>query len=177
MDAGAEERRRGAYERLGILAWALTALVLVSTFLGGLYRVDGVSMESTLEDGEIMVVCAVGEAPEPGDIVVFRKESFRPAPVVKRVIAVGGQTVEIDYEAGTVTVDGAVLDEPYLRAWMEQQPYQTTVRAVVPEGQLFVMGDNRNASDDSRDPDCGAVDVRLVLGQVALVLWPFRWMG
>lgn len=66
MDAGSEERRRGAYERLGILAWALTALVLVSTFLGGLYRVDGVSMEPTLEDGEVMVVCAVGRGSGSG---------------------------------------------------------------------------------------------------------------
>ena len=98
-------------------------------------------------------------------------------PIVKRVIAVGGQTVEIDYAAGTVTVDGQVLDEPYINEPMRQPMGETLTDVVVPEGSIFVMGDNRNNSSDSRDVTLGTVDERYVLGRALWVIMPFQNFG
>ena len=163
---------REAYELLGGLVLAVSALVLVFLLAGRPFRVEGSSMEPTLLPHELMLVRSVGYTPRQGDMVVLLQSSFRQYPIVKRIIATGGQTVEIDYAAGTVTVDGVTLDEPYLNEPMERQGYQTIAELRVPEGCVFVMGDNRNHSDDSRDPDCGAVDERLVLGRVEAVLFP-----
>ena len=98
-------------------------------------------------------------------------------PIVKRVIAVGGQTVEIDYAAGTVAVDGVVLTEEPILEPMIQQSWQTVTALTVPQGSVFVMGDNRNISDDSRDPELGTVEEGYLLGKVELVLFPFEKFG
>ena len=101
------------------------------------------------------------------------------APIVKRVIALEGQTVDIDYDAGTVAVDGQVLDEPYIleeMLWPSSSHMQET-HFEVPEDSIFVMGDNRNGSSDSRDPSLGVVDVRCVIGQAVMVLFPFSDFG
>lgn len=164
-----------AYYTIRSLVGVLVVLVLVFTFLGRLILVDGISMEPTLIDGEMMVVRSLGYTLEQGDIVVLAKEGFHNGDaIVKRVIALGGQTVEIDYDAGVVLVDGVVLDEPYIKEYMVQQPYQTITSVTVPEGCIFVMGDNRNNSDDSRDELLGVVDERLVIGEAILVLFPFN---
>ena len=92
--------------------------------------------------------------------------------IVKRVIAKGGQTVEIDYDAGTVTVDGVALDEPYLNEPMV--PCGDVTSMTVPEGCLFVMGDNRNVSADSRYSYVGVIDERRVIGQAVAVIFPFQ---
>ena len=132
----------------------------------------------TLRDRELMLVRRAGYDPQPGDVVVLRK-AFRDVtgPIVKRVIAVEGQRVEIDYAAGTVSVDGVVLDEDYMLEPMVQQSWQGITTLTVPEGCVFVMGDNRNISDDSRDGALGAVEESYLLGKVELVLFPFANFG
>ena len=114
MSEGRTLLYQGLYSFLQAVAALLVALVLVFLFVGRLTVVDGVSMEPTLRDGDVMVVRSLGYMPEPGDVVVLHKPSeVAEGPIVKRVIATGGQTVEVDYAAGVVRVDGQVLLEPY----------------------------------------------------------------
>lgn len=170
--SGAQE----AYEWLQVLIAVAVALVALFSLVGRITPVDGQSMEPTLWHGDLMLVRALGYTdPKPGDVVVLTK-AFDAAegPIVKRVIAVGGQQVEIDYAAGTVRVDGAVLEEPYIKEAMREPFYGGLISATVPEGSIFVMGDNRNHSNDSRDVTLGPVDVRCVLGKVELVFFPFQ---
>lgn len=160
------------YSTFQTLVVVLSALVLIFTFLGRLISVDGESMVPTLLDGELMAVQSLGYTPKQGDIVVLTQASFREEAIVKRVIAKGGQTVEIDYDAGTVRVDGVVLDEPYINEPMLPRGDVTSI--TVPEGFLFVMGDNRNVSADSRYNDVGLIDERRVLGHALAVILPFQ---
>lgn len=180
----AEEKRSGcgaveAYEWLKVLVVALIAVILIFTFVGRITPVVGDSMYPTLHSGDVMLVRDLGYTdPQPGDIVVLTKEfDAAEGPIVKRVIAVGGQTVEIDYDAGTVTVDGQVLDEPYINEVMTTPWYGGLTSVTVPEGSIFVMGDNRNHSNDSRDVTLGTVDVRYLLGKAELICFPFQHMG
>lgn len=160
------------------LIYLLVGLILFFTFVGRIVVVDGSSMEPTLHNGEVLFLLRAGYAPRQGDVVVLNKPTFRAGdPIVKRVVAVGGQSVDIDYGAGTVCVDGAVLDEPYILEPMRALPEQYATHAVVPEGSLFVMGDNRNGSADSRDPALGVVDARWVLGRALFVFFPFGDAG
>lgn len=160
------------YSTFQTLVLVLSSLVLVFTFVGRLISVDGESMVPTLLNGELMAVRSIGYTPKQGDIVVLTQASFREEAIVKRVIARGGQTVEIDYDAGVVRVDGVVLDEPYINGPMVPRGDVTSV--TVPEGCLFVMGDNRNVSADSRYNDVGMVDERRVLGHAVAVVLPFQ---
>lgn len=98
-------------------------------------------------------------------------------PIVKRIIAVEGQTVDIDYQTGTVYVDGEALDEPYLNEPMEEPWYEDLTSVTVPEGSVFVMGDNRNHSNDSRDVTLGTVDTRYLLGKAEFICFPFSDFG
>ena len=165
------------YFWLQALVIALVALILLFTLVGRIIGVDGSSMVPTLHDKDMLLLQSLGYEPRQGDVVVLTKDSFRPQPIVKRVIATGGQSVEIDYAAGTVSVDGAILSEPYINEVMEI-PFGDTITSVeVPEGSIFVMGDNRNASSDSRDPSLGVVDERYVLGRALFILLPFRDFG
>jgi len=166
--------RAEAYYTVKSLVSVLVVLVLVFTFVGRLIVVDGESMEPTLWHGEMLLVRSGGYEPENGDIVILAKKGFHNGDaIVKRIIATGGQTVEINYAGSTVSVDGVPLDEPYIKEYMVQFPYQTLTNITVPEGCIFVMGDNRNNSDDSRNPDLGVVDERLILGKAVMVLFPF----
>lgn len=157
---------------LNLFVTVLLSLVLIFTFLGRLISVDGKSMVPTLIHGELMAVQSIGYTPRQGDIVVLTQASFRDEAIVKRLIAKGGQTVEIDYDAGTVSVDGVVLDEPYINEPMLPRGDVTSV--TVPEGYLFVMGDNRNVSADSRYDYVGLVDERRVLGHAVAVIFPIQ---
>lgn len=141
--------------------------------------VDGPSMESTLLNGDYMLL--VGNMfyknPSYGDIVVVSKQAYdNGKPIVKRVIATEGQTVDIDFNEGVVYVDGVALDEPYTKT-LTTLKEGTTFPLVVEEGKVFVMGDNRNNSKDSRSTQIGLVDKREVLGKVAFILFPGTGMG
>ena len=186
QESGEEESRLSDRDALKVdlyfwlqaLVMALVGLILVFTFIGRIIGVDGSSMMPTLHDHDMLLLQSIGYTPESGDVVVLSKKSFREGqPIVKRVIAVGGQTVDIDYESNTVYVDGVVLDEPYILEPMRELPSHFATHVVVPEGSIFVMGDNRHNSTDGRSPELGVVDERCVLGRALFVLLPFQDIG
>lgn len=151
-------------------------MALIYTFGVRLIRVDGRSMQPTLLDGERLVISSWKYTAEPGDIVVIDSHTSYGKPLVKRVIATGGDTVDIDFEKGVVYVNGSALVEPYTAepTYLEE----TVVFPItVPEGCIFVLGDNRNNSKDSRSADIGCVDERDVLGKVLLRLMPVNRFG
>ncbi len=140
--------------------------------------VIGGSMENTLHEGDLLIVSELPYTPKCGDVIVCQSESYGlEKPLVKRVIAVAGQEVSIDYETWTVTVDGQKLDESYVKfeegKLMRPSDYLEGT-FTVPEGSLFVMGDNRNNSADSRNSSVGFIDERYVLGKVKLKLYPLN---
>lgn len=167
---------------LQTLVTAIVCIVLVFTFLGRITRVVGHSMDNTLADGELLLVYSLGYSPKQGDVVVLNKTTadfLGGEAIVKRVIALGGQTVDVDYEAGTVSVDGQVLEEPYIKEQMEWpvSVHMGETHFEVPEGSVFVMGDNRNGSTDSRHEWLGPVDQGYILGRAMVVIWPINRLG
>ena len=153
----------------------LAILLLVFVLVFRIVVVSGPSMKSTLVDGDYLIVLssALAGDPEPGDIIVASKSDFKNGePIIKRVIATEGQVVDIDFTTGTVTVDGVVLDEPYIKEAGSILYEGVNFPITVDEGCLFVMGDNRNNSKDSRDPDIGLIDERQVLGHAVFLVFP-----
>ena len=184
MQGGKRLRRdevpfRWLYEWVQALVTVVLCAVVVFAFAARLVLVSGPSMRETLQDQDCLVVLSpllCGDY-EAGDIVIIQRESFRDGePIVKRIIATEGQTVDIDFDAGVVYVDGAALEEDYIR-----QPTHLEegldFPCTVPAGCVFVMGDNRNDSDDSRDPDLGPVDTREIMGQAVFLLYPGMTAG
>lgn len=161
------------------LIFLLAGIVVIFMLLFRVVVVSGTSMNSTLLDGDYLLLLGniFYRNPQAGDIIVISKASFdNGSPIVKRVIATEGQTVDIDFKAGIVYVDGVALVEPYTLT-------PTTVREgmefplVVSEGCLFVLGDNRDGSKDSRNPEIGLIDKREVLGKVIFLFMPGTNMG
>lgn len=168
------------YTWLQSLTFALLLLVVVFTFFGRIIGVDGQSMVPTLQDRDMLLLQHAAYTPARGDVVVLHKDFATVTdPIVKRVIAVGGQSVDIDYDRGEVYVDGEAIDQSYLGEPMVDtgNPYMMQTHWDVPEGSIFVMGDNRNNSSDSRDERLGVVDNRYVLGRVLCILFPFSHTG
>ena len=168
-----KEDGRDLYEWTQALVCSVLAVVLLFTFVVRLIGVDGHSMVPTLQDGDrLLVLNALWDSDYAyGDIVVLRKESFMEEPIVKRVIATEGQTVDIDFASGSVYVDGELLEEDYINepTYVDEG---TQFPLAVPEGSIFVMGDNRNHSSDSRSSDLGTVDTRYVIGKAVFLLFP-----
>lgn len=151
------------YDVVSIFGTALIIIAFIFTFIVRIVGVDGDSMNNTLFDGDWLLVSAINTNIEQGDIVISTQPNAFNEPIVKRVIAKGGQTVDIDFETGSVYVDGDKLDEPYI-AEPTRTPEGVTFPIVVPEGKLFLMGDNRNNSTDSRSPMVGCIDEHYILG-------------
>lgn len=165
-----------------ILDWAVAIVValvialVIRTFVFTLVRVDGPSMQPTLHHGDTLYVNRFMYQPKVGDIIIFRPPNSMNTPYVKRVIATEGQVVDIDAATHTVTVDGVVLEEDYIKelllsAGTMHYPY------TVPEDCVFVMGDNRNNSRDSRDATVGAVPEKNIIGHALFRLLPIRDIG
>lgn len=169
-------KRGNVYEWIQCIIMALIVCVVVFVFFVRLVDVVGSSMYPTLENGDKMIVTDVFYKPKYGDIVVFQKDEYADYALVKRVIATEGQTVEIDFDRHIVYVDGKKLDEPYIAEPTANKIDFTGIQ-VVPEGCVFVMGDNRNASTDSRDKRIGMVDTRDIIGKVVYVAFPFDNIG
>ncbi len=175
---------RAVFDYVEIFAICICVVFLIFSFVARICTVNGNSMNNTLKNKEVLIVSPFFYEPKQGDIVVFHQTGELNEPVVKRIIALGGQTVRIDFNKGEVYVDGVLLTEDYAyldtgsyerRYWAQyDMDYSTyTFETVVPEGELFVMGDNRNHSLDSRSTAIGTVDERRVLGRVILRLSPF----
>lgn len=172
-----EEKRQiknsDLYEWVQALVCSVLGVVLLFTFVIRMIGVDGRSMVPTLQHGDrlFVVTSMLYDNYQHGDIVVLRKDTFLEEPIVKRVIAVGGQTVDIDFDTGSVYVDDELLKEDYINelTFLEEgMEFPLTV----PEGSIFVMGDNRNHSSDSRDSRLGTVDNRYVIGKAVLLVFP-----
>ena len=159
------------FQTLQSLACIVLVIIFLFTFVMRITIVDGHSMENTLHHGDIVLVRSIGYTPKQGDIVVLTKTTFREASIIKRVIATEGQTVDIVYATSTVYVDGVALEEDYINepTYVEEG---TEFPLTVPEGSIFVMGDNRNHSSDSRSSDLGTVDTRYVIGKAVFLLFP-----
>lgn len=151
---------------------ALIFIVITFALIVRVTVVIGPSMIPTLYDDERLLISHLFFSPKQGDVVIITKDSFMDEPIVKRIIATEGQTIDIDFITHTVTVDGVVLDEPYINEPTALSEGMT-FPAVVPDGCVFVMGDNRNESTDSRDTRLGFVDKRFILGRVILRIYPF----
>ena len=178
----------GIYDYAEIFAVSIVAVIFLFSFGIRLCRVDGSSMNQTLKNDEPLIAANFFYTPKQGDIVVFHlvNDSYHE-PLVKRVIALEGQTVEIDMTNNQITVDGKVYadEHAYLSGGAYEMRYEfdkqyifkdgerTVFRATVPEGKIFVLGDNRNGSSDSRSVRVGFVDKRSVLGRAVLRLSPF----
>lgn len=168
-----ESEGRESYEWVQALVCSVLAVVVLFTFGARLIGVDGHSMLPTLQNGDRMLVlnAMLYHDYQYGDVVVLRKDTFLKEPIVKRVIATAGQTVDIDFDSGTVYVEGEALREDYINelTFLEEG---TEFPLTVPEGHIFVMGDNRNRSSDSRDSNLGTVDTRYVIGRAVAVASP-----
>ena len=177
----AMEKKEGQISELYELAesfvWMLGVQLVVSCFFLRTATVDGGSMFPTLEDREnlLLQVAGCGNA-SYGDILVVNAPDLAEKVIIKRVVGLAGDTIEIDFDTGEVRRNGELLDEPYINepTWTWEGvdfPVQ------VPEGHLFVLGDNRNHSKDSRSPDIGMVDVREIIGRAFFRLTPFARVG
>ena len=164
--------RMELYDWLQCIVTAIICGVLIFVFIGRTISVEGRSMMQTLHHSDRVIMSNFNYYPENGDIVVFQSPSdLFEYPLVKRVIATEGQTIDMNFDTGDVFVDGTVTHEPYIHT-MTTSRHDFSEPVTIPKGFVFVMGDNRNSSTDSRDNEVGLVDTRYILGKVLFVLIP-----
>ena len=181
---------KNVFDWIEMFVLAIFVVLLVFSFFVRVCTVDGRSMEKTLASGEKVAIWELGYTPKAGDIVVVQSHTYDNKPLVKRVIAVGGQTMKIDFLTWEITVDGKKVKEDYAynfngSRWMESADYYSVVAGyiddegvvTVPEGYVFVLGDNRNNSRDSRFSEIGFVENQEVMGKVFFSLSDFSSIG
>ena len=164
------------FDWLQSIVFAIIACVLLFMFVARVVTVDGGSMNPTLLHCDRLIVSNLSKNYEQGDVVVFVAPEYMDEPLVKRIIATEGQLVEINFDKGIVKVDEQVMYEPYIaELTVDAQDYDGPIE--VPEGCVFVMGDNRNRSTDSRTDEIGCVDTRYILGKAYFVMFPVKSFG
>ncbi|MCL2564126.1 MAG: signal peptidase I [Oscillospiraceae bacterium] len=171
---------RGLYDWMQSIVMVFLAVIFLLTFVGQTMAVQQESMTPTLLEGDRMIVRSIFYTPERGDVVIFARHDFEDgAALVKRVIALAGDTVAIDTAAGIVYVNGIAQPDDFTNTPTnmggDMPPYPAAL--TVPPGHVFVIGDNRNHSMDSRHTVIGPVDEREIIGQVVAVIMPFNRAG
>ena len=179
-NAGAgDQKSTGLLMYLHDLVFLIAGVLLVFSLLFRVVVVSGPSMNQTLVNGDRILLLSnvFYKDPQYGDIIVACKDSYdNGSPIIKRVIATEGQTVDIDFVEGIVYVDGIALDEPYTNTPTNQSE-GITFPLVVDEGCVFAMGDNRNISKDSRSTEIGLIDTREILGKAIFIFFPGKYEG
>ena len=176
---GKKPRKPGQslYEWSQALALSVCAIVIIFTFFARIIGVSGDSMNPTLLNGDRVVISSLFYTPSQGDIVVLHAQGYTD-PLIKRVIAVEGQTIRLEPDDGKVFVDGVELHEDYIsEPTLKNYDLPASVDIIVPEGCVFVMGDNRNHSSDSRSSSVGMVDERQIIGRAFWRLLPAQNFG
>lgn len=166
------------FEYAEMIFATILIVILVFTFVLRPATVFGSSMFPTMEEGDVILISKLFYEPKQGDIVVVPHPNMPPnePAIIKRVIATEGQTVDIDFDTGDVWVDGELLDEPYINELThDAQDFEGPL--TVPAGEVFVMGDNRNASTDSRSDIFSTFDEDYILGRCVLRILPFDKIG
>ena len=166
----------GLFDWVSAFLFALVMVILIMTFCFRIVSVDGSSMLQTLQNGNKVIVTGLNYEPQVGDIVVISHGAELDKALVKRVIAVGGQTVDINSETGEVIVDGIVLDEPYINGKTVAEG-DAEFPMEVTEGTVFVLGDNRPISKDSRYNEVGLIENENIIGKVRFRFYPFDEFG
>ncbi|MBQ0097393.1 MAG: signal peptidase I [Oscillospiraceae bacterium] len=164
------------YDWISCVIIALVVVLILLTYVFRLIDVDGTSMEPTLINTDKVVVTDLFYTPHDGDIVVISHGEEYQKPLVKRVIATAGQTLKIDYEKNEVYVDGNLLQENYIQGETIKGNNEN-IPEVIPEGKVFVMGDNRPISLDSRYHEVGLIDVSSIIGKAQFVIIPHKLQG
>lgn len=170
--------RKTVVSYLHDLVFLLAGILLVFLLLFRVVVVSGPSMNDTLVDGDYLLLLnnVFYHTPRQGDVIVATKDSFKNGePIIKRVIATGGQWVDIDFAEGIVYVDHVPLEEPYTKTATNLEE-GLSFPLYVEEGSVFVMGDNRNKSKDSRNPEIGLIDKREILGKAVFLVFPGKSM-
>ena len=174
-----QKLRKDIYDWIMSMLIALVACVALFVFFIRIIDVSGTSMVPTLHHEDKMFVSNLLYKPEAGDVIVFKTDSYDPnKALVKRVIATEGQTVNIDFDNGIVYIDGVPIQEDYI-AEVTHTKLDFIGPKKVPDGCVFVMGDNRNMSTDSRKAEIGMVDNRMILGRAYAIIFPIseiRWI-
>lgn len=156
---------------------ALVVVVLLLTFVWRQVTVSGTSMTDTLNDGDRLIIFSFMYKPQYGDIVVVSHGQNYSEPIIKRVIATEGQSLSINYDTEEVSVDGVILDEPYIKGKTIKLRNPLEIPDKIPEGYVFVMGDNRDGSLDSRSTEIGLIPVENIIGKAELRIYPFNKFG
>lgn len=166
-------------EWLDTLVSAIIIVVLLFTFFFRMVGISGSSMEDTLQDGDRVIISTAFYTPRQGDVIVVSRDYIKdengesPEPIIKRIIATEGQEVFLDYENNCVYVDGELLDEPYVKGFLSKSSNPIQNPHVVEEGHVFVLGDHRTVSHDSRAAEVGDIDCHYILGKAVLRIYPF----
>lgn len=161
------------FEWFEAVVFSLAIVILLFTFVFRIVGVDGSSMFPTLKTNDRVVISHLFYKPQQGDIVVITQPNSLHKPLIKRIIALGGQTVDIDFDKHIVKVDGKELNEFYINEPTARKE-NVTFPIKVPKGHAFVMGDNRNNSLDSRSTVIGFIDERYIIGKAFYRIFPLQ---
>ncbi len=178
----------GVYDWIRCVIFAIVIVVFCLTFILRIVEVDGTSMMDTLSNQDKVIVTDLFYTPHNNDIIVISHAQEYSKPIIKRVIATEGQTVKLDYKNEKIYVDGIELSEPYIKGTTfsgigSDEDIESIIALdndgsfVIPKDKLFVMGDNRSVSMDSRNPKIGLIDVKNVIGKAQVVAFPFNHIG